>query len=41
VRIGENQNEKLAVLIKHFSGNRLYFKKVAKAIKNLYTYCKV
>lgn len=39
VTFGTTKSEKLAVILTQVSGNRLYFKKIAKEIKNLYTYC--
>lgn len=39
VSVGENKEKKLTVVISHLSGNRLYFKKIAKEIKNLFSYC--
>lgn len=40
VKIGNFENDKLTVHVEHESGDRLYFKKIAKEIKNLYAYCK-
>lgn len=39
IKFGNSKDEKLTVCIEHISGNRLYFKKAAKEIKNIYAYC--
>lgn len=39
--VGESKEGRLTVSLSHLSGNRLYFKKIAKEIKNLFSYCRV
>ena len=40
IKFGKSKDEKLAVCLEHISGSRLYFKKAAKEIKNLFDYCR-
>ena len=40
VKFGNYSADQLTVHVEQESGNRLYFKKIAKSIKNLYSYCK-
>ena len=39
-KFGFNPNDNLVLGLEHESGSRLYYKKIAKQIKNLYAYCK-
>lgn len=39
VRFGLAKEDRLTVQVEHVSGDRLYFKKVAKELKNLFAYC--
>lgn len=40
IKFGKSNDDKLAVCLEHVSGSRLYFKKAAKEIKNLFDYCR-